>query len=46
MSGTTVTRGGAKRAFTRLELRRRVWDAMKKTEGTKRPGSTNRRKGA
>ncbi|RDI73336.1 hypothetical protein Gocc_2936 [Gaiella occulta] len=38
------TRGGRKRPLTRLELRRRQWDAMpaEKQKGTKRPGSHKR----
>lgn len=41
-------RSGHRRRFTRLELRRRVWDALgiDARRGTKRPGSNNRRKQA
>ena len=34
-----ITKGGRPRPLSRLETRRRIWDAQKDKDGTKRPGS-------
>lgn len=39
-----ITKGGRKRQFTNLELRRRLWDAMRGSgkDATKCPGSNKK----